>query len=161
MIVNRCVEQGIYVVLILALEKDHRPLLSSQLSTILSVSDSYLKKILRKLVLADIITSNAGKDGGFQLARSIEKISVYDIYSALEGKTCDLKLSGIGKRIFIHGKEFAKEEEKVVSVFDRANAAFGEELRKLKISDLASKEYYRCGAVAFDALINESEKQTI
>ena len=157
MVVNRCVEQGIYVVLILSLEMDHRPLRSTQLSSILSVSDSYLKKILRKLVLADIITSNAGKDGGFQLARSVEEISIYDVYSALEGERCDLKLSGIGRRIFIYGKEFAQEEEKVVSVFDRANETFGQELRKLKVSDLVSKEYYQHGTIDFEALINEPE----
>ena len=157
MVVNRCVEQGIYVVLILSLEKDHRPLRSTQLSSILSVSDSYLKKILRKLVLADIITSNAGKDGGFQLARLVEEISIYDVYSALEGERCDLKLSGIGRRIFIYGKEFAQEEEKVVSVFDRANEAFGQELSKLKVSDLVSKEHYQHGAIDFEALINEPE----
>ena len=52
MTVNRCVEQGIYVVLILSLQKDHRPLRSSELSDMLSVSDSYLKKVLRRLVLA-------------------------------------------------------------------------------------------------------------
>ena len=158
MVVNQCVEQGIYVVLMLSLERDHRPLRSTQLSMILSVSDSYLKKILRKLVLAEIITSNAGRDGGFQLARSIEEISVYDVYSALEGEGCDLKLSGIGNRIFVHGKEFAKEEEKVVSVFDRASAAFCEELRKLKISELASKEHYQYGTVDFESQINESQK---
>jgi len=158
MVVNRCVEQGIYVVLILSLEKDHRPLRSTQLSAILSVSDSYLKKILRKLVLADIITSNAGKDGGFCLARSIEDISVYDVYSALEGTDCDLKLSGIGNRIFIYGKEFAKEEEKVVSAFNCANAAFAEELRKLKISELASKEHYQNGTVDFEAFLNKAKK---
>ena len=157
MVVNRCVEQGIYVVVILSLEKDHRPLRSTQLSSILSVSDSYLKKILRKLVLANIITSNAGKDGGFQLARSVEDISIYDVYSALEGEKCDLKLSGIGHRIFIYGKEFAQEEEKVVSVFERANEAFGQELRKLKISDLVSKEHYQQGTIDFEALLNEPE----
>ena len=157
MVVNRCVEQGIYVVLILSLVKDHRPLRSTQLSTILSVSDSYLKKILRKLVLADIITSNAGKDGGFQLARSVENISIYDVYSALEGKECDFKLSGIGRRIFIYGKEFAQEEEKVVSVFNLANEAFLQELRKLKISELISKEHYQYGTIDFEALMNEPE----
>ena len=51
MIINQCVEQGIFVVLILSLERDHHPLRSAELSSILSVSDSYLKKILRKLVL--------------------------------------------------------------------------------------------------------------
>ena len=94
-IVNRCVKQGIYVTLILSLEKDHRPLRSTELSTILSVSDSYLKKILRKLVLAGIVLSCAGKDGGFKLARSIEEISIYDIYSALEGERIDFCQSGI------------------------------------------------------------------
>jgi len=156
-IVNRCVEQGIYVVLILSLEKDHRPLRSTELSTILSVSDSYLKKILRKLVLADIIVSNPGKEGGFQLARSVEKISIYDIYAALEGEKCELKISGLGSRIFIFGKEFAQGEEKVMSVFERANAAFGEELRKLKLSELVSEEHYREGTVSFETLINKSK----
>ena len=157
MIVNRCVEQGIYVVLILSLEKDHRPMHSTDLSAILSVSDSYLKKILRKLVLAGVITSNPGKEGGFLLARSFEKISVYDVYAALEGEKCELKLSGIGERIFVHGKEFVPEEEKVVSVFDRAYTAFCDELRRLKISELASPEYYRRGTVDFEAHISKTQ----
>ena len=153
MVVNRRVEQGIYLVLILSLEKDHRTLRSTQLSSILEVSDSYLKKILRKLVLAGIITSSAGKDGGFQLVRSIEDITVYDVYSALEGPDCDLKLSGIGDRIFVHGKDFSREKEKVISAFDRANTAFGNELRKLSISELASREYYLDGTIAFEELL--------
>ncbi|URN96263.1 MAG: Rrf2 family transcriptional regulator [Candidatus Pristimantibacillus lignocellulolyticus] len=37
------------------------------------VSDSYLKKILRQLVVAGLVTSSASKDGGYQLARSIKK----------------------------------------------------------------------------------------
>ena len=155
MIVNRCVEQGIYVVLILALEKDHRALKSTDLSAILSVSDSYLKKILRKLVLSGIILSNPGKDGGFQLARSVEEISVYDIYAALEGEDVDLKLSGIGSRIFLYGKDFAPEEEKVVSVFHDANEAFGGELRRLYLSELLSAEHYREGTIEFEKRVRK------
>ena len=157
MIVNHCVEQGIYVVLILSLERDHRPLRSTELSAILSVSDSYLKKILRKLVLADIIKSNPGKDGGFQLSRSIEEISIFDVYSALEGDKCTLKTSGIGERIFVYGKEFSKGEEQVISVFNKANSAFCDELRNLKISELASKEYYLNGTVDFEKIIKETK----
>ena len=149
MIINGCVEQGIYVVLLLALQRDHKPLRSTELSAILCVSDSYLKKILRKLVLAEIIASMPGKDGGFQLKRSIEEISVYDIYSALEGDKCALKISGIGDRIFKYGKDFNKGEEKVVKVFDRANAQFLAELKKLEISELASKEHYEFGTIDF------------
>ena len=149
MIINACVEQGIYVIVILSLEKDHHPLRSTELSTILYVSDSYLKKILRKLVLANIILSTPGKDGGFQLARSIADISVYDVYAALEGEQCELKMSGIGDRIFMYKDKFAQGEEKVSSVFERANAAFCDELRKLKLSELVSRESYTHGAIDF------------
>ena len=155
MVVNRCVEQGVYVALILSLEKDHRPLNSSQLSKILAVSDSYLKKILRKLVLADIITSNPGKDGGFQLSRSIEEITIFDIYAALEGEQCNLKLSGIGEHIFVYGKGFSKGVSEVTAVFDRANSAFCDELRQLHLSELVSKEHYLTGTIDFEAAIRD------
>lgn len=157
MIINRCVEQGIYVVLLLSLEKDHHSLRSVELSKVLSVSDSYLKKILRKLVLAGVITSNPGKDGGFQLARSVEEITLYDIYSALEGEKCELKMTGIGNRIFVYGKDFAEGEKKVRAVFDRANDAFLEELRGLYLSELASREYFQNGAVEFRQQKNSTE----
>ena len=156
MIVNRCVEQGIYVVLILSLEKDHRPLRSTELSTILSVSDSYLKKILRKLVLAGIIISNPGKDGGFQLSHSIENISVYDVYRALEGRECELKMSGIGERILMYGKDFSQGEEKVVSIFEQANKAFLNELKKMFLSEIVSKENSLAETIDFGPLTGGS-----
>ena len=149
MIVNRCVEQGIYVTLILSLQEGHKPLKSTQLSSILAVSDSYLKKILRKLVLANIIVSYPGKDGGFQLEHSVEDISVYDIYAALEGKECELKLSGIGNRIFIDGEKFSEGEAKVKNVFADANAAFLDQLKKLYLSELLSKANYLDGHIDF------------
>ena len=160
MIVNQCVEQGIYVTLILSAQKDHRPLRSTELSAILSVSDSYLKKILRKLVIAGIINSAAGKDGGFQLARSVEKISVYDVFAALEGEECELKMSGLGHRIFIDNEKFVQGEEKVVSVFERANAAFGDELKKLLLSELVSREHYLEGDVDFTARASALRQKT-
>ena len=47
------------------------------------MSDSSLKKILRKLVVANLITSNASKDGGFQLNQSIEDITLKDVIEAI------------------------------------------------------------------------------
>ncbi len=155
MVINQRVEQGIYVVLILSLEKEHRPLRSTELSEILSVSDSYLKKILRKLVLAGIISSNPGKDGGFRSAKSIEKVSIYDIYCALEGKECEIKASGIGDRIFVSGKEVSKGVKKVTSIFEKANKAFLNELKKMNLSELVSKKYYSKGAVDFRSNIGK------
>lgn len=82
--VNKSVEQGIYVLCILALQKDHTSVKSTTLSSLLQVSDSYLKKLLAKMVKADLITSAANRSGGYQLARPVQQITVYDVFSALD-----------------------------------------------------------------------------
>lgn len=157
MVINQRVEQGIYVVLILSLEKDHRALRSTELSEILSVSDSYLKKILRQLVVAGIVASNPGKEGGFQLARMIDAISVYDVYAALEGAGCELRLSGIGERLFVDGEKFNDGQRAVVATFHRANEAFCDELRKLRLAELLSEKHYAEGTVEFEALLGRKD----
>ena len=65
--INKSVEQAIYVLLILALQKDGEPLKSRILSAHLKVSDSYLKKILMKLKKGGLIVASASKNGGYQL----------------------------------------------------------------------------------------------
>lgn len=60
----------------LGLQKDNQSVKSNVMSKILKVSDSYLKKILRKLVLADLVISSASKDGGFQLKKSLNQITL-------------------------------------------------------------------------------------
>lgn len=143
--INQSVEQGIYVVLMLALEKEHNPVKSAVLSEILGVSDSYLKKILHKMAAAGVIKSNASKNGGFQLAKSVEEISVYDVYSALEGTDCGLKLSGMAHHIFVDDEKLTHNEKTVKELFDNAFEAFADELKKMKLSELLIKENYENG----------------
>ena len=59
--INKSTEQGIIVLLMLGLQKDGQPVDSQSLSTVMGVSDSYLKKTLRKLTIAGLITSSAGR----------------------------------------------------------------------------------------------------
>lgn len=143
--VNQSVEQSIYVLLMLALQKDHTPVKSSILSGILCVSDSYMKKILRKMVLAGLITSDAGKDGGFRLARSVEDISIFDVYAAVDGGGCGIQLSGMAHRIFVDDQKLANNEADVLSLFQSAGAAYENELKKMKLSQLLIKENYQNG----------------
>lgn len=79
-------EQAIYVILILEIKGQGKPLKSTVLSDELQVSDSSLKKVLRKLVLSNLIKSVASKDGGFMLARRIEQITLLDVLLAVEGE---------------------------------------------------------------------------
>ena len=82
--VNKSVEQAIYVLLILALQRDHTPVKSRVLSQKLKVSDSYLKKILMTMKNNNLITAISSKNGGYQLAQPIDKISLKDVFIALE-----------------------------------------------------------------------------
>lgn len=143
--INQSVEQGIYVVLMLALQKDHTPVKSSVLSSILEVSDSYLKKILRKMVVEGIITSSASKDGGFALARPVTELTVYDVYHAVDGGGIGISLSGMAHRIFVDDEKLRRDEERVISTFEKATEAYEEELKKLKLSDLLIKKNYENG----------------
>lgn len=98
--ISKSFEQGIYVLLMLGLQKDNQTVKSNVMSTILQVSDSYLKKILRKLVLAELITSNASKDGGFQLKKSLKQITLYDVYNAIETDIITFDVSDLAEHVF-------------------------------------------------------------
>ena len=48
------------------------------------VPKGYLSKILRDLVVADLIVSQRGPNGGFTLSRSAAKISMLDVINAVD-----------------------------------------------------------------------------
>lgn len=63
-------EQAVCILLVIAHTKGHAPVKSYTLSERLGLSDSYLKKIMRQLVVAGLVDSEAGKKGGFVLKRA-------------------------------------------------------------------------------------------
>lgn len=147
--ISQTVEQGIYVVLILAMEKDHKPLKSYVLSSLLQVSDSYLKKVLRKMVVGGVVKSSASKDGGFQLTRSVEEITLYDVFVSIVGDRTPI-LSQIGDELFEDNAALLKNRKKVKNTFIAGFSAFDDELRKLKFSDLLSRKSYENPSICWE-----------
>ena len=145
-------EQGIYVVFMLALQLEGRPIKSHILSEKLQVSDSYLKKILAKLVKFNIVKSNASKNGGFQLARNIDEISLYDIYQALEEEKEYRPPQDLAYKIFVCKEAIDKNVKKIDGVFVNAFNAFNEELKKLKFSDLLEKDIIKNGKLDWEKI---------
>lgn len=47
----------------------------------------FLGKVFQTLVRADLLESNKGPGGGFSLAREASTITLFDIYSAIDGTT--------------------------------------------------------------------------
>lgn len=97
---SHAVEQSLVVLVMLALQKDDLPVKSYLLSDRLEVSESYLKKTMRKLVVAGIVQAIASKEGGFRLARPISKITLLDVYQAIEGIGSFIHSTQLADRIF-------------------------------------------------------------
>ena len=138
--ISKSFEQGIYVLLMLGLQKDNQTVKSNVMSTILQVSDSYLKKILRKLVLAELITSNASKDGGFQLKKSLKQITLYDVYNAIETDIITFDVSDLTEHVFNDDEHTKQSKKKVIDTIDLGIKAFNSQLASVNLSELLIEE---------------------
>lgn len=134
--INKSAEQAIFVVLMLALQKDHIPVKSTVLSTKLGVSDSYLKKILRQLVVAELVKSSASKDGGYQLAKSIETITLYDVYSAVDNKQFAYTSNELARNLFSNEEHIEQSELKIITAFNNGFNDFYNQLKQVYLSEL-------------------------
>ncbi|MGG7058387.1 RrF2 family transcriptional regulator [Clostridium tertium] len=142
--ISKSFEQGIYVLLMLGLQKDNQSVKSNVMSKILKVSDSYLKKILRKLVLADLVISSASKDGGFQLKKSLKQITLYDVYKAIEIEGIKYEISDLAEHIFNDDEHTKQSKKKVMDTIDLGVNAFNSELSSVYLSELLIEEENRC-----------------
>lgn len=59
---------------------------AGQIATLLNASHAHLSKVMRQLVVADLVSSERGPGGGFALAKEAKKITLLDIYQVIEGK---------------------------------------------------------------------------
>lgn len=138
---SKHLEEAVYVLLILATQKDQQALKSKTLSNLLEVSDSSLKKVLRQLVVNNLIESTASKDGGFKLKKRINEISLKDVMAAVEGEEfISADLSYIGQRIFPNKAHTLESESLVIETLTKAQNLYALELEKLKLSDLLLAE---------------------
>lgn len=129
------VEQAICILFILSIPLNKEPIKSFDMSGLLGVSDSYLKKILRKLVVSGLIVSESGKKGGFKLAKKLESITLLDIYKAIEGDHHVLHVSHLAQKIF-PDKEIADQaEQSAINTILEAEKLFLEKLATYNFSD--------------------------
>ena len=145
--VSKNFEQGIFVLLILATQFDHRPLKSGQLSQVMQVSDSSLKKTLRKLVVADLIESTASKDGGFILKRTPEKISLLDVMQAIDAPLINYTSTRVAQSIFPDTAHTKQSELIVQQALEKGGIAFGQALAQVKLDQLLQTDSWSKGSI--------------
>ena len=83
--VSEAVALALHSTSILA-EYDGGKLLSNQeLAKMQNASKNHLSKVLQRLVRVGIVSSTRGPGGGFKLAKAPEKITLLEVYEAIEG----------------------------------------------------------------------------
>jgi Rrf2 family protein len=63
----------------LALQQDHKPVLSATIAQEMEIPRNFLSKILNRLVRDGLIISMRGRNGGFTLAKPASQIKLFDI----------------------------------------------------------------------------------
>jgi len=84
MLITRASEYAILSLIVLS--KASSPIDSETLSNQLSISKSFLAKILQALAKNGILKSYKGVNGGFALLKNAKDITMLDIMSSVEGK---------------------------------------------------------------------------
>ncbi len=103
-----------------------------RISESLDISKIYLEQVFSLLKRSSLLISMKGAQGGYQLARMPEKITVFDILSAIEFALFEKTEDTVSKK--------APEIEKAMrsSAFNVLDKKVKETLKKMKLSDLAT-----------------------
>lgn len=119
-------EQAICILAMLATQDKQIPLTSHVLNDRLKgTSHSYIRKIIRKLVVSGLATSIPGSNGGFTLAKKPRKINLLEIVEALEGKIVTYPNSGMINQVFSDISETASNGEKtLMHIFEGADKQY-------------------------------------
>ncbi|SDM92656.1 RrF2 family transcriptional regulator [Sediminibacillus halophilus] len=127
------VEQALSILVILATQSEEQPVKSDIISARLKVSPSYLKKVMRKLVVNQLIASVSGNQGGFSLARPADQITMLDILDAIEGTDPFLQVDGLIQSVFPETELAVKGEELFTEVFLEAQMSYRKTLQTVTL----------------------------
>lgn len=130
------VEQAVCIIVLLATQESTAPLASDEISKKLAVSPSYMKKIIRKLVVQGIAVSVPGNNGGVSLAKPVADITMLDVIEAMEGPIQMYPDSGLISLAFHDGKYAEKGEELLRNVFAQGDRLLVEYFSRVTAADL-------------------------
>lgn len=131
-------EQAICLLIMIAHSDEKAPLKSYNISKSLGVSDSYLKKIIRQLVVAGLITSEAGKKGGVSLKKNPDKITLLDIFEAIEGKEKFIETTHLVDKVFDPALNVQHTEDIIINHLDAAENQYKQKLKEINLGEITN-----------------------
>lgn len=151
------VEQAICILIMLATQNNQRPLKSAVLSKRLAVSDSYLKKVMRELVVSGLVQSEAGKDGGFRLVKAPKEVTMLHIYEAIESEKSFVRPSNLAEKVFLHANKIKDKKREVLDVFFDAEQQFKQRLQQYTLEALLIEGASRVEPIDWEKVASKTE----
>ncbi len=136
---NSSAEAALHIMLLLAAAPADRELAANDLADFHTLVRGTLAKILQQLAAAGLVAASAGRNGGYQLARSARTISVYDIASAIDGVEPRFHCHEIRRNGPCAGKKGDYSPRCAIArTMDIATLAWREALAAVSLADLAA-----------------------
>ena len=133
---TKSTEQAICIMVMLYLQDRQVFVNSKERSQRVNISPTYLKKIMRKLVVNDLVKANTGIGGGYKY-KSNKKVTLYDIYVALNGEVEIFALkTDYVSRIFEGALAVDKRYSKYLKKVNTVNKAIKSSLEEITIENL-------------------------
>ncbi len=128
---------SVHVMMTLAYQKYQELVNSEFLAGVLKTNPTFIRKIVSRLVDAELIESFRGKGGGIKIARAPSDISLSEIYTAAVDEKC---------LVSTHKKPVMKScpvsccmEEILTDIVDGIESSTKSYLSKMHLSDLLKK----------------------
>jgi len=128
--ISEAASLGFHAIAALAPEPDQM-LSTGEIASRLEVSAAHLSKVLQRLAKADLVRATRGPRGGFMLEKNPEKITLLEVYEAIEGPLnsidCLFSTPICGGQKCIMG-----------GLLEKGNREIREYLEKTRLSDLGN-----------------------
>lgn len=138
---TKAFEQGVCIMSLLSTQKRDVPLSTQVINERLLGSQTYIQKIIRKLVVAGLVNSVSGNNGGFVLAKEPSKINLLEIVEALEGEIDTYPNSGLFAGVFKNMKKAKKGDLIIHRAIRLADKAWMETLKNKTVQDLLDETF--------------------
>lgn len=139
---KRGFEQSLCILALLSTQKQDVPLSSMVIHERLGGSQTYLRKLMRKLVVGGLVASTSGNSGGFKLAHLPEDINLKQIVEVVEGPLHSYPDSGLFDRVFSEFEPIAKEgNDAILRAFAKADELWLAQLSQVTVAQILQETF--------------------
>ncbi|WP_423363299.1 Rrf2 family transcriptional regulator [Mycoplasma sp. P36-A1] len=129
-------EKVLVIMAIFASQKPGVPISADIINLKVGGSATYMKKLMRKLVIADIVYATTGNSGGFMLKKPLNEITIYEVFVAIEGELQSYSKENILKATFPNLENSEKGVEAISAAFIAADKLWADSLKGITCQDI-------------------------